>query len=336
MEILTPDRYEEYEQFVKNHKNGGFTQSVNWAKVKNNWEHAVIVSRDKTSRIKGGALVLILLQPQFGTAMLYSPRGPVYNYDDQETLCDLFVGIKQLACQYNAYIYKADPYILEDATAQIAQYTSLGFSFIPGQSHAQTIQTRQNYMIKNLRGKTMDQVLSEVGRRVRYDMNYSARQGVECRRCGIEALDDFYGIYERTGKRDKFSIRPKEYLERFLKAFPEDARLYVCYYEGQPLCGGISVQYAGKTCHVYGASSEEHREVRPTYLMQKTMIEWAVEGGCDIYDFQGVVTDPEENPYLYGVYEFKKQFKNGELVTYAGEFDYIFNPQKMEEVNRAK
>ena len=31
------------------------------------------------------------------------------------------------------------------------------------------------------------------------------------------------------------------------------------------------------------------------------------------------------NPALYGVYEFKQSF-NGEVVTFAGEFDYPFRP----------
>ena len=60
--------------------------------------------------------------------------------------------------------------------------------------------------------------------------------------------------------------------------------------------------------------------------MQWEMIKWAFENHCSIYDFQGVTIDPEENEHLYGVYMFKKSFKNGELVEYAGEFDYIVNP----------
>lgn len=336
VEILIEDRYAEYETFVSSHKHGSFTQSVNWAKVKKGWDHAVIVSRDQDGIIKGGTLVLVRKIAPLHTALLYSPRGPVCDYNDAETLKDLLNGVKQLAARYHAYLYKIDPFLLETDEEGIRRLTDLGFTFTPGKGHGETIQTRHNYMICNLKGKTMEQVLSEVGRRVRYDMNYSARQGVECKICPIEKLPDFYKIYERTGRRDGFSIRPISYLQGILQAFPQNSRLYICYYEGEPLSGAITIQYAGKTAHVYGASSEEHREVRPNYLMQKTMIGWAVEGGCDIYDFQGVVIDPNESPSLYGVYEYKKQFKNGELVTFAGEFDYILRPMVNRLVNWAQ
>ena len=64
----------------------------------------------------------------------------------------------------------------------------------------------------------------------------------------------------------------------------------------------------------------------PNYLMQWEMIRWAFQNHCQIYDFQGVTIDPAEDEHLYGVYMFKKSFKNGELVEYAGEFNYIINP----------
>jgi len=65
----------------------------------------------------------------------------------------------------------------------------------------------------------------------------------------------------------------------------------------------------------------------PNYLMQWNMIKWAIESQCDIYDFMGIPHCDEENHSNYGVYRFKKGF-NGEIVKYAGEFDYIFSNVK--------
>lgn len=93
----------------------------------------------------------------------------------------------------------------------------------------------------------------------------------------------------------------------------------MCYYNGEPLSGAVATQYAGKTCYVYGASTAQHRNVMPNYLMQWNMICWAVENGCSIYDFQGIPFYKNENHPNYGVYRFKQGF-NGEVLTYAGEF----------------
>lgn len=59
-----------------------------------------------------------------------------------------------------------------------------------------------------------------------------------------------------------------------------DPRLYLCYYNGQALSGAVTVQYGGRTCYVYGASTALHREVMPNYLMQWEMIQWAVESAA--------------------------------------------------------
>ena len=67
------------------------------------------------------------------------------------------------------------------------------------------------------------------------------------------------------------------------------------------------------------------RQVMPIYLIQWEMIKWAVEGGCTVYDFQGVSGNLDESSHLYGLYRFKKGF-NGQLDELAGEFDLVFKP----------
>lgn len=129
---------------------------------------------------------------------------------------------------------------------------------------------------------------------------------------------------QATGKRDGFAIRSKEYFEKFLYAFEENARLYMCYSpDGEAISGALTVRYGNRVSYVYGASSDTQRNLMPNYLMQWNMIKWAIESQCDIYDFMGIPHCDEENHSNYGVYRFKKGF-NGEIVKYAGEFDYIF------------
>lgn len=77
----------------------------------------------------------------------------------------------------------------------------------------------------------------------------------------------------------------------------------------------------------------------PNHLMQWTMIQWAIENGCFLYDFQGIPGYTDENDPNYGIYKFKKGF-NGEVVEFAGEFDRIYSPfwkgtvEKLEKVYR--
>ena len=207
----------------------------------------------------------------------------------------------------------------------------MGFSYIENAPELSTIQARNNYMLRNIEGKTPDEVMATFKSDWRNRIRKAGRKGVVCKVCGAEAVDDFYPIMEATGIRDGFSIRSKEYFVKMLNGLgPEHCRLFMCYYEEEgkepiPLSGAVTTQYAGKTCYVYGASANHHRNLYPNYLMQWTMINWALENNNFIYDFQGIPFYKDETHPNYGVYKFKKGF-NGEVVTYAGEFFYVFKP----------
>jgi Uncharacterized protein involved in methicillin resistance len=104
----------------------------------------------------------------------------------------------------------------------------------------------------------------------------------------------------------------------------EDARLYMAYWEGKPIAGTLAIHFGNKVWYLYGASSNEHRNVMPNYQLQWAMIRWALETKSDIYDFRGVSGDlTPENP-LYGLYLFKKGF-GGELTEFCGELTMVYN-----------
>jgi len=99
----------------------------------------------------------------------------------------------------------------------------------------------------------------------------------------------------------------------------------MAYYGEIPIAGTIAIHFGDKVWYLYGASSNEHRNLMPNYLLQWTMIKWALELGCRIYDFRGVSGDLSEDNPLYGLYRFKRGF-NGDFCEFLGEFDYVVNP----------
>ncbi len=324
MELLSKNRYNEYEQFARRHRYGSFMQSVNWAKVKENWGNEVVVSRSGDGTIRGGMLVLIKRLP-LGYSMLYSPRGPVCDYEDRETMADLLEGAKALAKKHKAVLWKCDPMVEEEESGKIEAFLQLGFAYKAGCSEEETVQRRFNYILPDIQGKTPEEVIASFSQKTRYNIRVAKRHQVECRVCGKESLPDFVRLSKITADRDHFTDRSMDYYAKMLEAFGEDMRLYLCYYQGIPLSGAICCRYAGKTNYIFGASDSQYRNVMPNYLMQWEMINWALEGNCYIYDFLGIPVNCDENSPMYGVYRFKKGF-NGRAVGYAGEFDYIFRP----------
>jgi lipid II:glycine glycyltransferase (peptidoglycan interpeptide bridge formation enzyme) len=320
----------EFEQFASTSKYGNFMQSILWPKVKDNWGWDAVISRDSDGKIKGTCLVIIKKIPIFGCTFLYAPHGPVCDWRDKETMADLFEGIKVLAKKYKCYQFMWDPCFEEKDKDISEMIIGMGFKHTYNAPELTTIQARNNYMLRNIEGKTADEVMMSFQPDWRNRIRKAGRKGVVCKACGVEALDDFYPLMQATGIRDGFSIRSKEYFVKMINGLGEKhCRLFMCYVEEDgkqiPLSGAVTTQYAGKTCYVYGASANHHRNLYPNYLMQWTMINWAIDGKNYIYDFQGIpfYKDPEHPNY--GVYKFKKGF-NGEVVTYAGEFFYVFKP----------
>lgn len=325
----------EYETFVNTHINGNFLQSLKWTKVKTEWGWEAVISRDESGKIVGACLVLIKKIPFTGFTLLYASHGPVCDWRDKAVMDDLLEGVKVLAKKHRSYGFIWDPCCEEKDTDIIELIKGMGFSFKEKAPDYTTIQMRHNYMIRDLQGKTEEEVMMSFKPDWRNRVRKASRKGVVCKVHGKEALDVFYPIAVETGKRDDFIIRPKEYYGKILDAFPEDqCRLYICYVNNEEtggkdvaVSGAITIQYAGKTCYLVGASSNQYRNTMPNYLMQWTMIQWALENNCFIYDFMGIPNFWDKEHPDYGMYKFKKGF-GGEAVSYAGEFFYCFSKPK--------
>ena len=325
MEILSKDKYSEFVSFAENHKNTSFTQSLEWANLKDLWSREIVVSRNEAGEIKGAMLILIQKIPVFKSGFLYAPHGPICDFSDKETISDLLEGAKAVGKKYNGFLFKCDPTLLETAEDEIKNFTDLGFKYEPGRKDFETIQVRFNYALTDIEGRTPEEEIMTFTQKTRYNIRVAEKHGVECRICDKSALPDFYRIFNITAERDNFIVRPIEYYEKMMDSFGDKMRLYLCYYNDVCVSGALCCQYAKKTYYVFGASDNQYRNVMPNYLMQWNMIKWALEGGCRVYDFLGIPVNADPESPMIGVYRFKKGF-NGEILGYVGEFDYVLNP----------
>ena len=83
--------------------------------------------------------------------------------------------------------------------------------------------------------------------------------------------------------------------------------------------------YGNKTWYLYGASSNEHRNLMPNYLLQWEMIKLAISRGDDIYDLRGVSGVVDKNHPQYGLYRFKQGF-GAEFTEFIGEVHMDYAP----------
>ena len=334
-ELISSTQLPEYEAFLQSHPKGHFAQSSMWAKQKPMWQWDYIVSRRPDGTIKGSMAVMTRkIIPGMPFTMMYACRGPVSDLDDRDTLQDLIDGARKLAKKHHSYVIKIDPDVPSSETEYEKILESLGFTQTGGGATFDAIQPQYVFRL-NTAGKTSEELLAALPQSTRRKVRTAAKKGVEMKICGKEAVPEFSKLMLETGVRDGFVTREQSYFENMMDNLGEHARLYMAYYEGQAIAGTLAIWYGDKVWYLYGASSNENRNLMPNYMLQWAMIEWAVEKGCRLYDFRGVPGQVGEDHPLYGLYKFKLGF-GGDYVEFVGEMDMVLNRPVNWFINTAK
>ena len=324
MSILNKENKEEvkkYKEFVDNFSSTSLMQSMNWADVKKGWEREYVYLEEDGKIVM--AMSLVIRKIIGSKSMIYAPRGPVGDIYDIQKVKKITEEVDKIAKKYNAFVFRFDPERYYDEKLE-EMYVKEGYKVRNRKfGKNELIQPRYN-MILNISGKTEEEVFKGYSEKTRYNVRVAKRKGVTVRYSrDVEDLKTFYNLYVVTGIRDKIASRPYDYFERMLNTFDENhMRIYIAEFEGEALSAAIAINYGKKTFYLYGASSNEKRNFMPNYLMQQEMIEWAIETGCDLYDFGGVFILDKSN----GLYKFKEGFCRQEGVTeFIGEIDKVYS-----------
>ena len=323
MRFVTDESSEaEYTSFLETHERCNFQQSIEWSKVKTSWKHEVILAEDSSGKIVGSLMVWIRKIPIFGNIM-YSSRGPVCDIHNMEVLKQIHEGIQELAKKYNAIVIRIEPDIVSSDDSFRNIMLDLGYQIKDdAKNFREEIQPRYVFRL-DTKGKTEEELFSNLHSKTRYNVRLATKKGVTIKEGTREDLKDFHKIMVTTGIRDGFITRALSYFETMYDCMaPKHMRLLMAYYEDKPISGVIVIIYGNKTWYLYGASSNEHRNLMPNYLLQWEMIKIALENKSDIYDLRGV---PGIADNSNGLYRFKKGF-GAEYTEFIGEVYMEFKP----------
>ncbi|MBE5821793.1 MAG: peptidoglycan bridge formation glycyltransferase FemA/FemB family protein [Clostridiales bacterium] len=325
MKILTDEDRNRYNEFLEKHERCNFQQSSQWQKVKTSWKDEVVIVEDDNGDIIGSISVLIRKIPIFGNIM-YSARGPVCDIHDKKVLAELTLGLKEIAKRNKAFVLKIEPDIKSDDMEFRKIVSELGFKIKDNaKNFSEEIQPRYVFRL-DIKDKTEDEVFASFHQKTRYNIRLATKKGVVIKEGNREDLKAFHDIMKVTGKRDNFMIRPLSYFEKMYdELYPNHFKLMMAYYEDKPISGIIDIIYGNKVWYLYGASSNEHRNLMPNYLLQWEMIKYSIENKKDIYDFRGVSGVLDESHPQYGLYRFKKGF-GAEFTEFLGEIYIPFKP----------
>ncbi|MFT4147640.1 MAG: peptidoglycan bridge formation glycyltransferase FemA/FemB family protein [Micrococcaceae bacterium] len=165
----------------------------------------------------------------------------------------------------------------------------------------------------------------------------AGRIGVEVREIPLDERVEFFeknlaDLMDETQQRNNFRAHPTEVYTNMLKAFPEEARLYVAFLDEEPISWLISTEYRGHAVYLYAAGGDKARKNFASYALQWYCIKEMKERGNKVWDMTGITC--KTFPGLENVTVFKRKFSKWEVqlpITY----DIVFNKLKYKAVGAA-
>lgn len=296
-------------------------QSFEWGQVKRGTWTPLYVRFTDAGRSIGQALILKRRLPGTPFSILYAPRGPILQDWTSKALHAVAAQIRELAGQHRALAFRCDPEIPESNVDAVHALRSAGFS-----RSSENIQPRGTILL-DLRPDA-ETMMAGYHHKTRYNIRLAFKKGVVVEeKNSPEGVDLFYDLFRTTAARDGFMILSKSYFHHLHRTLGEKnlCTIFVATYQHRPLAAIVQTVFDGRMTYLYGASSNEHRNLMPNHAVHWRAIEWAKQRGVTSYDLWGIPAHPHEGHPLWGVYRFKKGFSETET-HWIGTYELVFRP----------
>ncbi len=302
-------------------------QTKVWAEIKaiNGWEPQFYIWKDGSDQAVAGVCLHRKKIPVLSLNLLYAPRGPLCNWQDNDLRQTVINDLQKIARHQHALFLKIDPEVEKTGSEQSAltiteELEKNGWIFSNEQ-----LQFR-NTIFLDL-SLPDDILLSNFKQKTRYNIRLAEKKGVLIRRGTEEDLSNLYQMYAQTAMRDGFAIRSSNYYLKVWSTLMQTGMAIplIAEVNDEAVSALIMFVYAGRAYYFYGMSTGKFREWMPNHLLQWKAILLAKAHGCTSYDFWGAPDNFVENDPMYGVYRFKEGF-NGRLFKGIGAWDYPVHP----------
>lgn len=226
-----------HDDFVSNHPQVNLLQSSKWALIKDNWKNERIGFYKNDELV---AVASVLIQPlPLGFSMIYIPRGPVMDYNDEELVTFVIASLKSFAKTQRAIFTKLDPNIhlksfnlenqdtpdKEDGLSTINLLTSLGCKWTGRTTEiSNNVQPRfqanvysENFSLDTLPKKTKQKIRTAVNK------------GVSITYGGIELVPIFSKLIALTEDRKNINLRNADYYQKLLTTYSNNSFITLAY-----------------------------------------------------------------------------------------------------------
>ena len=126
---------------------------------------------------------------------------------------------------------------------------------------------------------------SSLDRKVRNQIRKAEKSGLVIHSGGVELLDDFYAVFARNMRDLGTPVYGRALFAEILGTFPEHARLHVVRQGTTPVAGGFTIRGRATLEIPWASSVRDYNALCPNHLLYWTVIQHAIDTGCDVFDF---------------------------------------------------
>jgi lipid II:glycine glycyltransferase (peptidoglycan interpeptide bridge formation enzyme) len=185
-----------------------------------------------------------------------------------------------------------------------------------------------------------DELLGAMKSKTRYNIRLSAKKGVDIDLFSAgsgksgnleEELAAWYSLYRETARRDRITLHSWSYYKRLFATAgtygdgASELYLLTARHQGQLLAGIIVAVKGEGAWYLYGASSNQKRNLMPSYGLQWRAVQLVRERGCQFYDLFGIPATDDPNEPMHGLFRFKTGF-GGRVINRPGCYDVSLRP----------
>ena len=340
LRLFPIEQQHQWDAFISASPSGHLLQSWGWGELKASagWHPLRLALWDtQREQIVAAAQVLRRTPLHLPLALghlAYIPKGPVFDCSSH----DVSYLVQTFFSQLHSILIKQGALALQaEFACEVESQDSKSLIRDLDLMHFQQVQAIQpgRTILLDLRPDE-DTLLANMKEKWRYNIRLAGRRGVQIRVAEtVEDVQNWYGLLQTTSIRDRFGIHTLEYYLRAWQIFAprKQARLFLAHYNGQPLAGIFVGLMAKQAVYLYGASSNEQRQLMPNYRLQWEAIRWAKQAGAVTYDFWGIPETDEQSEAMAGVYRFKSGW-GGRIVRFLGNYECLYHPLTMRFVRK--
>ncbi len=258
MEMRPVDEFE-LNLFVKNSPSAHYMKTGMWAHYRESMDG---LRPSFAGFYKDGSLVAtaaILKGRWLGHSYLYIPWGVCMDYTDKEDIIEIHTLLKQYADEQDVCFLRVDPNVVRMHRTITGEEVDDGFSnewvtetlkelgfTHKGYGYAYNGSWTNRYTLTVDLSRPMDEVIAGYAKPRRTALNRHAVTGVTTRTGTADDLPALMEFEKQLTEQDGFAPHSREFFERILQLFGENAVLYVTEADLDTMIAGINSELAGK------------------------------------------------------------------------------------------